>query len=144
MISVGRLEPGDREAWEVLFRDYRTFYEQTLEPAMAERAWQAFSADTQLHALGARLEGQLVGLAHFLVHPSTTGPDVCYLEDLFTAADVRGEGVGSALIAAVADWARVRGCASVYWQTQQDNATARRLYDRVAENQGYLIYTLRI
>lgn len=144
MISVGSLQPGDRDAWEALFRDYRTFYERTLEPATADRAWQGFAADTLLHALGARLDGQLVGIAHFLVHPSTTGPDVCYLEDLFTAADVRGEGVGSALIAAVADWARARGCASVYWQTQADNATARRLYDRVAENQGYLVYTLPV
>jgi GNAT superfamily N-acetyltransferase len=65
---------------------------------------------------------------------------VCYLQDLFTAPDARGQGVARALIAAVVDWARARGCARVYWHTQASNSTARRLYDRVAENPGFIKY----
>ena len=142
MIGIGRLEPSDRDAWETLFRAYIDFYQRAEPPEMYERAWDEFQADTHLHALGARLDGRLVGITHFFVHPSTSGPDVCYLQDLFTAPDVRGQGVARALIAGVADWAREQGCGRVYWHTQASNTTARQLYDKVAENRGFIQYVI--
>ena len=144
MLSIGKLEPSDRDAWEALFRAYIDFYQRTEPAEMYERAWREFQADTQLHALGAKLDGRLVGITHFLVHPSTSSPDVCYLQDLFTAQDVRGKGVARALIAAVVDWARERGCSRVYWTTQESNSTARRLYDKVAENRGFIRYQIEL
>jgi GNAT superfamily N-acetyltransferase len=83
-----------------------------------------------------------VGIVHFMAHAHTNGPDVCYLQDLFTDARSRGRGVGRALIAAVADWARARGCGRVYWATQRGNTTARSLYDQIAESAGFLIYRM--
>ena len=79
-----------------------------------------------------------------LVHASTTSADVCYLQDLFTAPEVRGKGVARALIAEVEHWARERGCARVYWHTQSGNETARRLYDQVAENRGFIQYLIQL
>ena len=140
MITVGALVPEDRAAWETLFRAYIDFYGRTEPAEMYERAWREFQAGTRLHALGARLDGDLVGITHFFVHPSTSGPDVCYLQDLFTAPEARGQGAAAALIAAVADWARGQGCARVYWHTQASNATARRVYDKVAEDRGFIKY----
>ncbi|HEY1916247.1 MAG TPA: GNAT family N-acetyltransferase [Streptosporangiaceae bacterium] len=144
MIAIGKLAPSDRDAWETLFRAYMDFYQQVEPPEMYERAWREFQADTLLHALGARLDGKLVGITHFFAHPSTSGPDVCYLEDLFTAPQARGQGVARALIGAVAEWARAARCSRVYWLTQQSNATARRLYDKVAENQGFIQYVIEL
>jgi len=39
-------------------------------------------------------------------------------------------------------WARFLdlGATRVYWQTHETNATAMRLYDRVAERTGFVIY----
>ena len=144
MITIDTLTPTDRETWESLFRAYITFYERVEPPEMYERAWREFQADTRLHALGARLDGRLVGITHFLIHASTSGPDVCYLQDLFTAPEARGKGVASVLIAAVADWARAQGCSRVYWMTHTSNATARRLYDKVAENRGFIRYQIEL
>ena len=144
MIAIGKLEPSDRAAWETLFRAYIDFYQRTEPQEMYDRAWDEFQADTRLHALGARLDGKLVGITHFFIHPSTSGPDVCYLQDLFTAPDARGQGAARALIEAVADWARERGCGRVYWLTQESNATARRLYDQVAENRGFIHYLISL
>ena len=142
MITIGGLVPPDRDAWEILFRAYIDFYQRAEPPEMYERAWREFQADTRLHALGAKLDGQLVGITHFFVHPSTSGPDVCYLQDLFTAPEARGQGAARAMITAVADWARAHGCQRVYWLTQASNTTARYLYDKVAENRGFIQYQI--
>src|SRR5512135_3346474 len=130
MLTIGKLAPSDRADWEILFGGYNDFYERSIPQERVERAWNGFLEDTELHALGAKLDGRLVGIAHFLVHPSTSAADVCYLQDLFTAPDARRRGVAGALIGAVTEWARAQGCSRVYWQTHETNATARRLYDR--------------
>ncbi|GAA2490910.1 GNAT family N-acetyltransferase [Terrabacter carboxydivorans] len=144
MIEIRRFVPGDRGRWEELFRAYIAFYERTLDDTAYDRAWREIASGARLHGLGAWVGGELVGITHFLVHPSSSEPDLCYLEDLFTDPAVRGRGVATALIGAVRDWAREQGCGSVYWQTHESNAVARRLYDEVATFEGYVVYTLPV
>ncbi|NUT40696.1 MAG: GNAT family N-acetyltransferase [Thermoactinospora sp.] len=140
MIEIGRLVPEDRARWQELFAGYNAFYERELPQEQYDTSWQAFMDDTRVHALGARLDGRLVGITHFLVHASTTSADVCYLQDLFTDPEARGQGVARKLIEAVTAWARDRELSRVYWLTQEGNATARRLYDQVAVNRGFIHY----
>ncbi|MFJ9780416.1 GNAT family N-acetyltransferase [Amycolatopsis sp. NPDC101161] len=142
MITTGALTAEDRPAWENLFAGYNTFYGRTLDPELVDRAWREFETGERMHALGARLDGELVGIVHFFTHPSTTSADVCYLQDLFTDSKARGRGVGRTLIEAVAGWARAQGCVRVYWHTQTSNTTARRLYDQVALDKGFMQYQI--
>lgn len=143
MITIAPPKPEDREAWEDLFRAYIAFYERVAPQEVYDRAWREFREGRRMHALVAHLDGKLVGITHFLVHPSTSAlTDVCYLQDLFTAPEARGKGVARALIDAVADWARDQGCERVYWHTKESNVTARRLYDQVAVNRGFIQYQL--
>ena len=132
----------DREGWEALYRGYMAFYEQSFDAAFYDTAWQRFLADTEVHARVARDGDALVGLVHFLRHANTWGADVCYLQDLFTAPQARGHGVGRALIEAVVGWAREQGCSDVYWLTHTTNRTARRLYDSVAADRGFIQYEI--
>jgi GNAT superfamily N-acetyltransferase len=69
-----------------------------------------------------------------------TSPPTCYLQDLFTIDSARGKGVGRALIDAVCREAHAAGSSRVYWQTHETNAVAMRLYDKVAEKSGFLVY----
>ena len=89
----------------------------------------------------AELDGRVVGIVHTLVHRATSRlADVCYLADLFTDPAHGGRGIAHALIQAVIDASRQAGHSRVYWTTHTTNATARVLYDRMAEHRGFIVY----
>ena len=136
----------DLEQWKVLFDGYNAFYGRegptALPSAIVTTTWaRIHDEDEPVHALVAEADGRLIGLAHFLYHRSTTSiANNCYLQDLFTAPGSRGKGVAQALIEAVYLRATQAGAARVYWQTHESNATAQRLYDRVAQRSGFIVY----
>lgn len=143
-IDIRPLGPDDRAAWEPLWVGYLAFYGTSLPPETTDTTWARFlDPNEPLHALGAFLgrTGPLVGIVHMTFHRSTWTPgDYCYLQDLFTTEEARGKGVGRALIEAVYGRALEAGASRVYWLTQDDNATARRLYDQVADHPGFTVY----
>ena len=140
MIEIGPLREADRADWEILARGYKAFYETEHPDARYAETWRLLIADERIHGLAAWLDGQMVGLAHYLFHAQTWSADACYLQDLFTAEAARGRGVATALIEAVADAARASGAAKFYWMTKADNLTARALYDRIARFKGFVRY----
>jgi GNAT superfamily N-acetyltransferase len=139
-MKIGLMQPADRAAWGVLALGYKTFYRTELPESAYEHTWQRLQSGDKVYALGAWLDGRLVGITHYLFQPSVWSDDVCYLQDLFVDEAVRGQGVAAALIEAVAQAARERGAPKLYWLTHETNATARRLYDRVAKHHGFLRY----
>jgi GNAT superfamily N-acetyltransferase len=147
-MNVRPVEESDLESWRPLWAGYNEFYERSGEAAPPEDVtavtWQRFlDPEVPMHALVAEDDGQLVGLVHYLFHLTTTRVEsVCYLRDLFTLPEMRGKGVGRALIQAVSDRAHDDGVDSVYWQTHETNAAGRRLYDSVATNEGFIVYSL--
>jgi GNAT superfamily N-acetyltransferase len=147
-ILVRPVRPEDFDGWLPLWNGYNAFYGRegptALPGSVTADRWAAFLApDVAMWSLVACRGDRLVGLANYLFHPSTTDlAPSCYLQDLFTAPERRGAGVGAALIAGVAERARLAGSRNVYWQTHHTNATAMRLYDRVAERSEFLIYQL--
>lgn len=140
MIEIAPLGPEDRAEWERLARGYKAFYRTETPTERYEETWRLLIEDERVHGLCARLDGRMVGIAHYLFHAQTWADDVCYLQDLFTAEDARGRGVAKALIDAVADAARARGAVKYYWLTKEDNFPARALYDRIAAFKGFLRY----
>jgi GNAT superfamily N-acetyltransferase len=154
-VHVRFVTRGDYAEWLPLWEGYNEFYKRfgatALPDAVTQVTWARF-LDTQktdaygpMFAMVAEADGQLVGLVHYLFHRSTiTIEPTCYLQDLFTAEAARGKGVGRALIEAVYEQARLAGVMQVYWRTHATNATARRLYDHVAEESGSLVYKKRL
>ena len=139
-LSIATFAAADRAEWEPLARGYKAFYRENPTDDDYERTWQRLLAADTVHGFGARSSGRLVGIAHYFFHPHCWADEVCYLQDLFTAPEARDQGVGRALIEAVAEAARARGAARYYWLTQEDNLAGRALYDRVARYHGFIRY----
>jgi GNAT superfamily N-acetyltransferase len=141
-IVIRSIGENEREAWNPLWAGYLAFYKSALRPEISDLTWDRFhDPDEQIFALGGYVDGELMAIAHYLFHRSTWAPDrYCYLEDLFVAPAARRRGLGRALIEAVYQKARVANASRVYWLTQSDNTQARILYDKVADNLGFIQY----
>jgi GNAT superfamily N-acetyltransferase len=139
---VRPLETTDYSEWLALWDGYNAFYKRDLPSEITKIAWTRFlDPAADMFALVAVTEGRVVGLVHFLFHLSTSLPTgTCYLQDLYTLETSRGLGVGRALIEAVYEKAKERGAARVYWQTHELNETARSLYDKLADDTGFVVY----
>ena len=145
-VLVRPLLLSDAAGWVPLWQGYNAFYgrhDATALPLEVTRTtWQRFFDPAEpVHALVAEDGAEMVGLAHYLFHRSTTRIELtCYLQDLYTAPARRSQGFGAALIQAVGERARAAGIKRVYWQTHASNAAGRRLYDRVARHHGFIVY----
>jgi GNAT superfamily N-acetyltransferase len=145
-LTIRAVTRQDYARWLPLWDGYNAFYGRSGPTALPQEVtavtWSRFFDDGEpVHALVAESNGELLGLAHYLFHRTTTAiAPLCYLNDLFTAEAARGKGVGRALIEAVYGEARRAGAARVYWLTHETNATAQALYDRIAEKSGFIVY----
>jgi GNAT superfamily N-acetyltransferase len=146
---VRSVERSDLERWLPLWDGYNAFYGRSSATALPDEitrtTWARFFDEAEpVYALVAERDGLLIGLAHYLFHRSTISvAQTCYMQDLYTSEAARGRGVGEALIDAVYAAAAKAGSQRVYWQTHETNATAMRLYDRVAERSGFVVYRKR-
>lgn len=142
-IEIRPLRPEDKDAWLVLWQGYLTFYEQELAPEITEDLFARLLSEKGHHALVAVCDEVPVGLVHYLFHDSSWSTrSVCYLEDLYVSEDLRRSGAGRKLIEAVYAAADAEPTANgeVYWQTREDNARARLLYDRVGVLSDFIRY----
>ena len=145
-VVVRPIEPADRDVWARLFAAYREFYELDEEPEVVDLVWGWIQDEQhEVNALVALRDGEVVGFAHHRLYarPSEGGKGL-FLDDLFTAPQGRGRGVGRALINRLAEMARDHGAAKVRWVTATDNVTAQRLYDAMAERTEWVTYDLLV
>jgi GNAT superfamily N-acetyltransferase len=135
-------QPADEAAWRKLWTGYTAFYRVDVPEAVTAGLWRKLtSADGDVRGFVAERDGQLLGLANYLFHPSTWSlKPSCYLEDLFVDPAARGSGAGRALILAVEAAARAADASRIYWHTQEYNAPARSLYDTLAPRTSFIVY----
>jgi len=145
---VSEMRPEDQERWKELWRGYLHFYNATLPDETYRQTWaRLMNKSGTLRGLCVRdrESGTIWGIIHFLLHETAwTDRMVCYLQDLFVAPEARGQGHGRRLIEAVAEEARRLDCARLYWLTQENNSTARQLYDRLASYGGFIRYDYKL
>ena len=142
-LKIRSLQLEDETHWRRLWTGYLEYYETQLPEEVYQTTFRRLLSrdEHEFHGLIAKLDGQPVGLAHYLFHRSCWSiQNNCYLQDLFVDPQVRGQSIGRALIEAVYAAADDAGHPHVYWQTQHFNEAGRRLYDRVGELSPFIVY----
>ena len=140
---VRPLTRDDEADWRRLWRDYLEFYETEVPEEVYGTLFERLLGDDpqDFHGLIAEVDGKPVGMTHYLFHRHGWKiENVCYLQDLYADPDVRGTGVGRALIEAVYEAADAEGAPSVYWLTQDFKTEARKLYDRIGQVSPFIKY----
>jgi GNAT superfamily N-acetyltransferase len=146
VVTIRPLQPTDEAVWHELWQGYLDFYQTEVPPAVTATTWERLVGTTP-HYLGfvAEQDGEVVGMATVVVHDYTwSDKPAGLLHDLYVRPEVRGGGVGRALIDHVVAQGRADGWARVYWMTKEDNAPARRLYDSYAPADGFVRYRVAL
>lgn len=144
MLEIRAVTAGDRPSWEILFRGYVNFYQAPDIPETFDAVWSWIGEGRDdLHSVIAWNGDQPLGLAQYqLMFRPSRGVRTCYLSDLFTVPEARGQGVGRALIDYTRNWALEQGAGDLRWLTAEDNATARKLYDSYAPRSPFILYSI--
>lgn len=145
-MTIRPVQASDKKQWLKLWQGYLDYYQVDLGATQGNTAntWQRLMRPPSDGPFGLVYEddnGQLLGFTHYVFHGHTWQPEPrCYLIDLFTQENLRGKGVGKALIEGVYSKAGEHGCDQVYWLTQDFNTAGRQLYDKVAEVTPFIKY----
>ncbi|MEZ0373363.1 MAG: GNAT family N-acetyltransferase [Candidatus Sericytochromatia bacterium] len=120
-LSVRRLGPDDVEILQSLLKLFRPREHPSLERLefLLEQRDQLYFA--------AMLRKQPVGWAAGYVLPRFTH-DECFLYEIDVAVPVQRQGVATAMVGAIQDWARKRGIGEIFVVTDVGNESARGLY----------------
>ena len=145
-LTIRAIEEKDKDQWLKLWACYLEFYKSTITPEQTELTWKRLINNEQkMFGFVAESEEGVIGFTHCLFRPSTwTETDYCYLEDLFVNPNIRGKGIGRALINKVVELAKEKNSKRVYWTTQEFNKTARVLYDSIIPVSEFVQYRLKI
>ena len=144
--NIRPLQEYDHEKWLQLFSAYQDFYRASLPGEIVAHTWQRIhDPSSNVNGLGADVDGELVGITHFLFHDSTwSDRPICYLQDLYVEPAARGSVAAKNLILGVAEAAKEKNAFRVYWHTQQYNSRARSLYDTITPPSSFIVYRMDV
>jgi GNAT superfamily N-acetyltransferase len=140
----------DLRALLTLIADYQRFYAGSARADdHNERFFARFIAPSDVGMLlvaSGGGDGEPAGYAClYWTFSSVSATDVVLLNDLYVRPEIRGAGVGEALVAATVVVAGERGASHVRWFTALDNRRAQRLYERLgADRSAWFEYEIAL
>ena len=147
-VIIRPLTAEDKAEWRRLWTGYLEFYESTVPEEVYETTFSRLLAgnagtEHEYRGLIAEIDGNPVGLVHFLFHRHCWKiENVCYLQDLYADPQVRGQGIGrellrQGLVAAATRWP---AGTTVIAKVLTDNPRSLRLF----EGAGFLSRGTRV
>lgn len=144
--TVRAIQSDDYKQWRELWLAYQEFYEVQLSEKITRASFERFlNPDEPVFSGVLSQDEKLLGFVNSVIHRSTWSlADYCYLEDLYVSPETRGTGAGKMLIEWVQKCAREHQCSRLYWHTHQTNKRAQSLYNRVAQDSGFIEYRMAL
>ncbi len=138
-IHIRPLSSTDYDAWLPLWNANNLGHENL---AVTARTWaRLMDASEAVFGLAAEKDGQMAGLLHYILHPTTGALEpACYMQDVFVADEYRRQGIAGKLVDALMDEGAKRGWARVYWLAEGKNEAAKALYKSLGVRLDFDIY----
>ena len=142
---IRKIHSKDKKQWEKLYKGYAVFYKVEMNNQILQTVWDWLNdKNHELKGIGYEIDGKIVGLAHYrkLLSP-LKGKYIGYLDDIFVDPEYRGQKIGKKLLNKIKELSKANGWNLVRWQTDEDNFTAKKLYDKVATKTKKNVYELK-
>jgi len=142
---IREIHSKDKKQWEKLYKGYAVFYKVEMNNQILQTVWNWLSdKNHELKGIGYEIDGKIVGLAHYrkLLSP-LKGKYIGYLDDIFVDPEYRGQKIGKKLLNKIKEISKANGWNLVRWQTDEDNFTAKKLYDKIATKTKKNVYELK-
>ncbi|QBR03202.1 GNAT family N-acetyltransferase [Paraburkholderia pallida] len=145
-MEIRRYEQRDLVPVAQLFNDYREFYDQRPDQALAIRfIAERQQADDSVILVADSGGGQLVGFCQ--LYPSfcsVAAAPIYVLYDLFVAPDARRSGVARSLLKTAAARAKTDGRVRMDLTTAKTNVKAQALYESLGWSRDEIFYTYNL
>ena len=142
---IRKIQLKDKKHWEELYKGYANFYKVEMNDKILKTVWGWLNdKNHELKGIGYDIDGKIVGLAHYrkLLSP-LKGKYIGYLDDIFVDSEYRGQKIGEKLLNKIKEISKANDWNLVRWQTDEDNFTAKKLYDKVATKTKKNVYELK-
>jgi ribosomal protein S18 acetylase RimI-like enzyme len=115
-----------------------------IEEEITQETWnRLLKPEGQVRGLAARMDGKLVGLVHYILHPVTGHvKPACYMQDLYVDPQYRRRGIGRALVERLTSLAQRGKWARLYWLADENNAEAQTLYRNLGLRLDFSFYVM--
>ena len=144
-VQVREATVADLDLIVPLFDAYRRFYRQSSDLPNARSFLQARLDHRQSTIFLALDELEAVGFTQ--LYPSFSSVSMArifILNDLFVSPEARGKGVGSALLAAAAEFGRQACAVRLVLGTERTNTVAQSVYERMGWVRDRSFYTYEL
>ena len=142
---IREIQLKDKESWKKLYRGYANFYKVEMNDQILQTVWNWLNdKNHELKGISYEVDGKIVGIAHYrkLLSP-LKGKYIGYLDDIFVDPEYRGKKIGKKLLNKIKEISKASDWNLVRWQTDEDNFTAKKLYDKVAIKTKKNVYELK-
>ena len=142
---IRKIQLKDKEQWKKLYKDYADFYKVEMNNQILQTVWDWLNdKNHELEGIGYEIDGKIFGIAHYrkLLRP-LQGKYIGYLDDIFVDPKYRGQKIGKKLLNEIKKISKKNGWGLVRWQTDEDNFTAKKLYDKLAKKTKKNVYELK-
>jgi len=142
---IREIHSKDKKQWEKLYKGYAVFYKVEMNNQILKTVWDWLNdKNHELKGIGYEIDGKIVGLAHYrkLLSP-LKGKYIGYLDDIFVDPEYRGQKIGKKLLNKIKEISKANDWNLVRWQTDEDNFTAKKLYEKVATKTKKNVYELK-
>lgn len=115
------------------------------DEAVTAATWERLTntRNTHVNGLCAEMNGELVGIVHYILHPTTGSiSPVCYMQDVYTSPQHRRKGIGKRLVQELSKIGQEEQWARMYWLTDVDNTEAKAMYENFGIAMNFTFYVL--